>query len=46
MDMGECQKYHDVALRADFERGQKKTDYFFDIDVNSWRLINDYTFIY
>uniref|UniRef100_A0A914VEH5 LUC7-like protein n=1 Tax=Plectus sambesii TaxID=2011161 RepID=A0A914VEH5_9BILA len=33
MDMGECQKIHDVALRADFERSQKEKDYFYDLDA-------------
>ena len=34
MDLGECPKYHDVALRADFENASKKKDYFYDIDVS------------
>lgn len=34
MDLGECPKYHDVALRADFETASKKKDYFYDIDVS------------
>ncbi|XP_060558896.1 putative RNA-binding protein Luc7-like 1 isoform X2 [Ruditapes philippinarum] len=33
MDLGECPKYHDVALRADFETASKKKDYFYDIDA-------------
>jgi len=35
MDLGECPKYHDVALRADFEAASKKKDYFYDIDVSA-----------
>jgi len=35
MDLGECPKYHDVALRADFETASKKKDYFYDIDVSA-----------
>ncbi|XP_052772377.1 putative RNA-binding protein Luc7-like 2 isoform X2 [Mya arenaria] len=33
MDLGDCPKYHDVALRADFETASKKKDYFYDIDA-------------
>jgi len=33
MDLGECNNYHDLALRADFEAAQRKKDYFFDIDA-------------
>jgi len=33
MDMGECSKVHDLALRADYESAQKKKDYFFDVDA-------------
>ncbi|XP_052262518.1 putative RNA-binding protein Luc7-like 1 isoform X1 [Dreissena polymorpha] len=33
MDLGDCPKYHDVALRADFENASKKKDYFYDIDA-------------
>ncbi|KAL4240275.1 putative RNA-binding protein Luc7-like 1 [Mactra antiquata] len=33
MDLGECPKYHDVALRADYENASKKKDYFYDIDA-------------
>ena len=27
MDMGECKRLHDVALRADYEIAAKKKDY-------------------
>lgn len=33
MDMGECRKLHDLALRADFESASKKKDYYYDIDA-------------
>lgn len=34
MDLGECPKMHDLALRADFELASKTKDYFYDIDVS------------
>ena len=34
MDLGECAKVHEFALRADFERAQKTKDYFYDVDVS------------
>ena len=34
MDLGECAKVHEFALRADFERSQKEKDYFYDVDVS------------
>jgi len=43
MDMGECRKLHDLALRADFETASKKKDYYYDIDVsvghNNWTYL-------
>lgn len=33
MDLGECPKVHDHALRADFEAASKERDYFYDIDA-------------
>ena len=35
MDLGECAKVHEYALRADFERSQKDKDYFYDVDVSA-----------
>jgi RNA-binding protein Luc7-like 2 len=35
MDMGECPRIHDLALRADFEQASKKKDYFYDVDVSA-----------
>lgn len=34
MDLGECPKIHDLALRADYDIAAKKRDYFYDIDVS------------
>ncbi|XP_055637760.1 putative RNA-binding protein Luc7-like 2 isoform X2 [Toxorhynchites rutilus septentrionalis] len=33
MDLGECPKVHDLALRADFENASKKKDYYYDVDA-------------
>jgi len=33
MDMGECSRFHDIALRADYEAAQAKKDYFYDVDA-------------
>lgn len=33
MDMGECSKHHDLALRADYVAAQTKKDYFYDVDA-------------
>jgi len=33
MDLGECQKLHDLALRADYEAAAKTKDYYYDIDA-------------
>jgi hypothetical protein len=34
MDLGECPKLHDLALRADYENAQKTKDYYYDVDVS------------
>lgn len=34
MDIGDCPKIHDLALRADFEAASKARDYYYDIDVS------------
>ena len=34
MDLGECIKIHDLALRADYETASKSKDYYYDIDVS------------
>jgi hypothetical protein len=33
MDLGDCPKIHDLALRADFEKASQTKDYYYDIDV-------------
>ncbi|XP_068452547.1 LUC7 domain-containing protein isoform X2 [Clinocottus analis] len=33
MDLGECMKVHDLALRADFEIASKEQEYFFELDA-------------
>jgi len=33
MDLGECPRIHDLALRADFEAAQKLHDHFYDVDA-------------
>jgi len=33
MDMGECPRKHDLALRADYEAAQKILDHFYDVDA-------------
>ena len=35
MDLGECPKVHDLALRADYQQAAKKDkDYFYDVEVS------------
>lgn len=44
MDLGECPKVHDLALRADYEKAAKHKDYYYDIDVSRnahQRLLNN-----
>ena len=38
MDLGECPKIHDLALKADYEMASKDKDYFYDIDVSMMTL--------
>ena len=33
MDIGECPKLHELALRADFENASKSKDYYYDVEV-------------
>jgi len=42
MDLGDCAKYHNVALRADYEKAAVNKDYFYDLDVSS--LVNIFYF--
>lgn len=34
MDIGDCQKIHDLALRADYEQASKNVDYHYDVAVS------------
>lgn len=38
MDLGECTKIHDLALRADYEIASKERDLFFELDVSELLL--------
>ena len=38
MDLGECTKIHDLALRADYEIASKERDLFFELDVRFFFL--------
>lgn len=40
MDLGECPKVHDLALRADYEQATKTKDYYYDIDVSDFFYVN------
>lgn len=42
MDLGECPKIHDLALRADYEKAQQKKDYFYDVEVSSNPTLDDF----
>lgn len=35
MDLGECAKVHDLALRADYEIASKESEFFFELDVSN-----------
>lgn len=39
MDLGECPKVHDLALRADYEAAQKKKDYYYDVEVSRMKFL-------
>lgn len=39
MDLGECSKIHDLALRADYEIASKERDLFFELDVSAPRRV-------
>ena len=34
MDLGECPRTHDLALRADYQLAADSKDYFYDVDVS------------
>jgi hypothetical protein len=35
MDLGECPRIHDLALRADYQLAAKNKDYFYDVEVHN-----------
>ena len=37
MDLGECSRLHEIALRADYELAAKDKDYFYDVGVSSFK---------
>ena len=38
MDLGECPKIHDLALRADYQQAASARDCFYDVEVSlKWR---------
>lgn len=41
MDLGECTKIHDLALRADYEIASKERDLFFELDVSEVPFTNN-----
>lgn len=44
MDLGECVKFHDLALRADYEIASKQQEYFFELDV-SMNPLHSYEYV-
>lgn len=34
MDLGECERVHDLALRADYEKAAKTKEFGFEMDVS------------
>ncbi|RLW00212.1 hypothetical protein DV515_00009014, partial [Chloebia gouldiae] len=41
MDLGECLKVHDLALRADYEIASKDQDFFFELDAERVHELNE-----
>ncbi|XP_075686146.1 putative RNA-binding protein Luc7-like 1 isoform X3 [Rhinoderma darwinii] len=41
MDLGECTKIHDLALRADYEIASKEKDLFFELDAEKVHELNE-----
>jgi len=46
MDLGECPKIHDLALRADYEKASQSKDYYYDIDVSRCYVIFTFSAFY
>ncbi len=34
MDLGECNKTHELALRADYQKAAKNKEYYYELDVS------------
>ena len=45
MDLGECPKIHNLALRADYEKASADKDYFYDLDVSSQNVFSKVMFL-
>jgi hypothetical protein len=43
MDLGECPKIHDLALRADYQAATNAKDYYYDVEVWHGNPIIDHT---
>ena len=39
MDLGECPKIHDLALRADYQAAANGRDYFYDVEVCNMKVL-------
>ena len=39
MDLGECPKIHDLALRADYQAAANGRDYFYDVEVCNMKML-------
>lgn len=35
MDLGECSKVHELALRADYQKAAKNKEYYYELDVST-----------
>lgn len=45
MDLGECPKIHELALRADYEQAAKERDYGYVVDVSKTLLVGNIKYI-
>ena len=45
MDLGECPKIHDYALRADYNNAKSSRDYYYDIDVSRCNVLCEHFMI-
>lgn len=35
MDLGDCSKVHELALRADYQKAAKNKEYYYELDVST-----------